>query len=175
MSATVEIRVSGPGDLPALEALYTEAFPEEPLVPLVRSLLTEVPGARSLVAQRDGALAGHIVFVDCTIPGHEHRVALLGPLAVTPSRQRQGIGSHLAHAGLGREAARGTDLVFVLGDPAFYGRFGFTPGAPTAPPQPIPEEWRPAWQCKQIGSSPPPGGAVLTVPPPWDVPAYWLP
>ena len=51
----------------------------------------------------------------------------LGPIAVLPDRQRQGVGSTLVRAGLEACACAGHDVVFVLGSPAFYGRFGFVP------------------------------------------------
>jgi len=49
----------------------------------------------------------------------------LSPLGVVPNMQRQGIGSELVEAGLEACLSQGVDLVFVLGSPAYYGRFGF--------------------------------------------------
>jgi len=50
----------------------------------------------------------------------------LGPIAVEPSRQRVGIGSGLIGDGLSRANAAGWQGVFVLGDPSYYERFGFS-------------------------------------------------
>jgi putative acetyltransferase len=50
----------------------------------------------------------------------------LAPLAVTPARQRQGIGSQLVREGLRACAAAGHRIVVVLGHPAYYPRFGFS-------------------------------------------------
>ena len=58
--------------------------------------------------------------------GKTHAVAGLAPLAVTPPRHRAGIGTALVQAGLADLRARGETLVFVLGDPVYYRRFGFS-------------------------------------------------
>jgi putative acetyltransferase len=50
----------------------------------------------------------------------------LGPIAVRPDRQRRGIARRLIEAGLARAAADGWQAVFLLGNPAFYERFGFS-------------------------------------------------
>jgi predicted N-acetyltransferase YhbS len=55
----------------------------------------------------------------------ESPVALLGPIGVHPESQRRGIGSALVRAGLGEAGRRGEPAVILLGDPAYYGRFGF--------------------------------------------------
>jgi len=49
----------------------------------------------------------------------------LAPVAVLPGRRRAGIGSALIREGLKRARRQGHEAVFVLGDPAYYGRFGF--------------------------------------------------
>jgi putative acetyltransferase len=51
----------------------------------------------------------------------------LGPLGVEPGWQRRGVGSALMHAILGGAEACGETLVGLVGDPAYYGRFGFAP------------------------------------------------
>ena len=50
----------------------------------------------------------------------------LAPLAVGKDHRRRGIGSALVREGLARLAARNEEIVFVLGDPVFYERFGFS-------------------------------------------------
>jgi putative acetyltransferase len=55
-----------------------------------------------------------------------HEVVGLAPLAVAPDLQRRGIGSALIRAGHRHLAARGERLVFVLGCPAYYARFGYS-------------------------------------------------
>ena len=171
----IEIREGVPGDLDMIEKLYPDAFPEEDLLPLVRDLLREPATALSLVAFADKALAGHVIFTRCGIAGGNEKVALLGPLAVAPAWQRQGIGSAIVRAGMQMLENVGASHVYVLGDPAYYSRFGFAPEASVAPPYPLPEEWREAWQSKSLHGTMPPVGDTLKVPQPWLQPALWAP
>jgi putative acetyltransferase len=110
----------------------------------------------------------------CGIAGTADRPALLGPLAVAPGWQRRGIGTALVRDGLRRLREIGATQVLVLGDPAYYGRFGFRPESGVIPPGPVPPQWREAWQSLALGD-----GAVgrgrLDVPPPWRRPELWTP
>lgn len=175
MSPETEIRENRPGDWAALETLYPAAFPDEDLLPLVKDLLLETSGVLSLVAIIDTSLAGHVIFTTCGIAGTTEALALLGPLAVSPARQRQGIGSALVRTGLRRLEKTGVTQVCVLGDPGWYGRFGFVPETGVTPPCPLPQEWRGAWQSIRFPGSEPPHPGRLTVPPPWQQPALWGP
>jgi putative acetyltransferase len=173
--AEIEIRESAPGDLAPIEGLYREAFPQEDLLPLVGALLKEGESVLSLVAVRGGALVGHGAFTIGGVEGGSVRVALLGPLAVAPGEQQQGIGSAIVRAGLKRLERDGVASVFALGDPAYYGRFGFAPETQVAPPYAVPQEWRDAWQSLSLGSAIAPEAGTLCVPPPWRRPALWAP
>lgn len=170
-----EIRESVPGDLSAIEAIYPDAFPEEDLVPLVRDLAKNTPGTLALVAIANKAIAGHIVFTPCGVAGRSGEVALMGPLAVAGAWQGRGIGSALVRAGLDRLQLAGYLHVYVLGDPAYYRRFGFEAEASVAPPYPLPEAWRGAWQSKRLESTAPHPKGLLRVPPVWNQPALWAP
>lgn len=171
----IEIRNSRADDLPAIERLYPRAFPDEDLLPLVRQLLTEEPGILSLVAEAGDAAAGHILFTLCAITGSDARAALLAPLAVAPEWQRKGIGSALIREGLDRLGQAGVAHVYVLGDPAFYGRSGFRMETGVAPPYPLPEEYREAWQSLGLGGATPLGRGELLLPEVWMQPALWGP
>lgn len=83
----------------------------------------------SLVAEKDGTIAGHILFSPITIETKTGAVAALSlaPMAVLPELQRQEIGSELVRRGLERCRALGHEIVIVLGHSAYYPRFGFTP------------------------------------------------
>lgn len=85
----------------------------------------------SLVAVEDASDGAHVVgHVLCTRADLDGRPALgLGPLSVIPARQRTGIGSALMHAVLGAAEGRDERVVGLLGDPAYYRRFGFVPAA----------------------------------------------
>jgi putative acetyltransferase len=171
----IEIRPSQPDDMASIEKLYPAAFPEEDLLPLVWQLLTEDPGILSLVAEAGDATVGHVLFTLCEISGSEARAALLAPLCVAPQCQRKGFGSALIRDGLTRLEQNGVTHVYVLGDPAYYGRSGFKPETGVAPPYPLAEEYRAAWQSLGLGSAPPPDHGKLKLPDVWMQPALWAP
>ena len=169
------IREGLPTDTVAIERLYSEAFPDEDLLPLVRDLHGELSGVRSFIAHADEAVLGHVVFTTCGVAGQTVKGALLGPLAVAPAQQRRGIGTAIVRAGLHHLEIAGTTQVFVLGDPAYYGRFGFEPDDHVTPPYPLPEAWHGAWQSLGLRNVDPPLHGDLLVPQPWRQPALWAP
>jgi putative acetyltransferase len=175
MTAEFEMRDSVADDLAALESLYPKAFPDEDLLPLIRDLLQDPAITMSIVATIDSRIVGHAIFTSCGIEGHAIDASLLGPLAVTPARHGQGIGSALVRAGLRRLTDSGTQVVCVLGDPAFYGRLGFQPDLSIKPPYPLPEAWIGAWQSLHLGDVPSPCAGKLIVPEQWLKPALWAP
>lgn len=80
----------------------------------------------SLVATSDdGSIVGHIAFSPVRINGKPGRWYGLAPISVAPQMQRQGIGRALIREALARLAALDADGCALLGDPAYYGRFGF--------------------------------------------------
>jgi putative acetyltransferase len=107
--------------------------------------------------------------------GSSVNAALLGPLAVAPAWQRQGIGSAIVRAGLRRLEDANVSRVYVLGDPAYYGRLGFLPETLVEPPFPLPAEWDGAWQSRDLGKTTTPCAGKLSVPPQWLQPALWAP
>jgi len=173
--ATIAIRPTTPADVPALEALYAAAFPDEDLVPLVRALMAEPDGVISLVAEESGAVAGHLAFTMCDVEGQDVRAALLGPLCAAPDRQGRGIGSTLVKAGFERLRAGGVTTVLVLGDPAYYGRFGFAAGHAIDAPYDLPPDYVAGWQALSIDAGKTLPQGRLTVPPVWQLEALWLP
>ncbi len=171
MIGKLAIRESKPGDMSAIETLYREAFPEEDLSPLVAELLSGRQGVLSLVGTENQRLSGHIVFTTCSVAEKTDKVALLGPLAVLPACQRQGIGNALIDAGLQRLTRDKMRQVFVLGDPAYYRRFGFQVEDDVTPPYPLPPQWQGAWRSLSLQGDPVQG--TLQVPPPWRHRALW--
>ena len=175
MPVAPEIRISNAGDIDAIVSMYPQAFPDEDLVPVVRKLLAEPEVALSLVAMVDDLVVGHVVFTTCAVEGSNLRASLLAPLAVAPAFRRQGIGSEIVRAGLQRLTDSGVGGVFVLGDPAYYSRFGFVPDSTVQPPYPLPAEWYTAWQSQYLGETTQPGAGKLAVPSQWLDPALWAP
>ena len=82
----------------------------------------------SLVAERDGRIIGHVAFSPVRLNGEPSKIVALGPLAVHPNNQGNGIGSRLVRTGLAKMAAAGATGCVVLGDPKYYSRFGFEVG-----------------------------------------------
>lgn len=75
----------------------------------------------------DGVLAGAIRYWPISIVGERtHKALLLGPVAVHPTRQGEGLGGHLISESIGRAAELGWDRVMLVGDAPYYKRFGFT-------------------------------------------------
>lgn len=169
----IELRPSTAADLAAIEVLYRAAFPEEDLLPLIRRLLREREGVLSLVAVSASGITGHLAFTRCTVEPGGGTVALLGPLCVAPAVQKQGIGSRLVRSGLEQLGNWKAEQVLVLGDPAYYGRFGFLPGSGISPPYPLPDNWAEAWQFLDLGTSKARISGVLVVPPVWQDRALW--
>ena len=175
MVEEIEIRESIPSDAALLEKLYRGAFPDEDLLPTVRELLSEKTIVLSLVGIADGDLVGHVIFTTCGIAEGTDKVSLLGPLAVAPVWQGHGIGGALVREGLRRLENAGAIQVYVLGDPAYYGRFGFEPEVGVTPPYPLPAEWRGAWQSIRLSRVGRPPHGRLSVPHPWLRPVLWAP
>jgi len=92
---------------------------------IVRALRADGDLTLSLVSEMKDGVAGHVAFSPVAIDGRHADWFGLGPLSVRPDRQRQGIGSALVARGLELFRARGAEGCVVLGDPGFYGRFGF--------------------------------------------------
>jgi putative acetyltransferase len=82
----------------------------------------------SLVAEAGGVPVGHVAFSPVTA-GRGPAGAGLGPLAVAAAYRRRGIAARLVQAGLDACRAAGLGWVVVLGEPAYYERFGFRPAA----------------------------------------------
>ncbi len=116
-------------DRAAIDALLVGAFPGPGEAALVSALRASSALSTSLVAEQDGAIVGHVAFSPVEVGGSPAQASGLGPLAVDARRRRLGIGEALVRAGLDARRAAGDRLVVVLGEPAYYGRFGFGPAS----------------------------------------------
>jgi putative acetyltransferase len=125
------IRLATRCDREAVREIYLRTFPDgenQIVSTLAVNLLSEAtsPDTISLVAESDGALEGHIAFSPVTIEsGKNWQGYILAPLGVAPEYQRRGIGSRLVGNGMERLSSTGVNVLFVYGDPKYYGRFGF--------------------------------------------------
>lgn len=126
----MEIRAERTRDIAGVRAVNEAAFETSTEANLVDALREQVEPFVSFVADADGSLVGHILFSPVTLSGHTAlRIMGLAPMAVVPAEQRRGIGSALTRAGLDRCRDLGCCAVVVLGHPAYYPRFGFTPAS----------------------------------------------
>ena len=131
----IRIRPETRHDAGTIHDLLVGAFPTPVEAGLVDRMRRDGDLVLSLVAAHvDGAIVGHVAFprLRVVVSGVGYRAVGLAPLAVAETRRRQGIGAELVQRGLAQLRAQDETLVFVLGDPAYYGRFGFT--AETARP-----------------------------------------
>ena len=173
MGQKLEIRESRARDREAIEALYPRSFPDEDLLELVSTMLREPAVTVSLVAAKAERVAGSIMFTRGSVTGRAPKVALLAPLAVDPEYQGQGIGTALVREGLRRLEREGITAVYVLGDPAYYGRLGFSRETLVSPPYPLPSGWADAWQSLHLAGSPAGISGTLSLPEFWHDPALW--
>jgi predicted N-acetyltransferase YhbS len=114
-------------DLWEIEALYDTCFAPGRTALSSYRLREDVPpvAGLSLVARDDlKILAGAIRFWPVEVGGHP--TLLLGPVAVHPTRQGEGLGALLIQASLERAGPQGWDRVMLVGDAPYYGRYGFT-------------------------------------------------
>ena len=142
------IREARASDGAAIRKVHEDAFAgvDEHVPDLTMALLADETARPMLVlvAEVDGDVVGNVIFSTVRVSGCEQVSAyLLVPLAVAKRVQRQGLGRDMIETGLRMLHARGAKVVFVLGDPRYYGRFGFKPGHRVQAPYdlPYPEAW----------------------------------
>lgn len=121
------IREESAGDELGVFVVNEDAFVGPVEAAIVDALRIACDDRLSLVAERDGAIVGHILFtpVEIASAGGPIRGYGLAPMAVRTAWQRRGIGSALIVEGLERLRAAGAPFVLVIGHPDYYPRFGF--------------------------------------------------
>ncbi|MEM5518534.1 N-acetyltransferase [Henriciella sp. AS95] len=121
------IRPARAEDADAIIALNDAAFGTPDESKIVAQLLADGDSLASLVAHDDREILGHIQLFRILIDGDDI-AAGLGPMSVTPERQKSGIGRGLIKLGMTMMEGQGRELVFVLGHPDYYPKYGFSPG-----------------------------------------------
>ncbi len=136
----INIRRELPEDKEAIWQVNEAAFGRPAEAALVDALRRRGVVTLSLVAERAGEVVGHILFSPVTITNEAGGVVTpalsatavavaLGPMAVSPTCQREGIGSQLVQTGIAMLRQAGHKILIVLGHPEFYPRFGFAPAS----------------------------------------------
>jgi putative acetyltransferase len=126
------IRPETPADVDAIYTVNKQAFDgregEPRLVDAIRKSNDFIPEL-SLVAVENDHVIGHILFSRIYIQSENEQLPALAlaPMAILPEYQKQGIGSALVRHGLEECKRLGYTLIIVLGNPAYYARFGFAP------------------------------------------------
>lgn len=141
----ITIRPETSDDAPAIHALTRRAFATVPYADgdeqdLIDRLREAGALLLSLVAERDGAIVGQVTLSPAT---HETGVAgwlALGPVSAEPDLKHQGIGSALIRAAIDWMKAQGASGCILLGNPAYYGRFGFAV-SPAQSPENLPGQY----------------------------------
>lgn len=124
----MSIRMATPGDRAAIRLVEEHAFGQAAEAGLVDALVESTDAVLELVAVEEGAVVGHILFSRLYVEkdGERTPAVALAPLAVEPSFHGTGIGGALVREAHVRLKAAGETLSIVLGDPDYYGRFGYS-------------------------------------------------
>lgn len=141
---TLNIRHSRDDDRAAIHKVEQAAFGRDDEANLVDKLIAAGDAVLELVAERDANIVGHILFTRLRVdsPHGAFDAVALAPLAVAPDAQGEGVGSALVGEAHRMLQDVGERLSVVLGEPGYYGRFGY-------------EHARAAsfdcdWQCKEL-------------------------
>ncbi|GAA3878990.1 N-acetyltransferase [Saccharothrix violaceirubra] len=161
------IRRETPADVDVIREVTSAAFAARPggeagLVDALRADPGWIP-ALSLVAEVAGEVVGHAVATRASIG------VGLGPVSVRPDHQRAGVGSALLHAVLGAADALDEPAVVLLGNPAYYARFGFVLAADHGITPPV-AEWAPHFQVRTLSAWTPSLAGPFTYAAPFSTP-----
>lgn len=155
----IHLMRASPAESPAILEVIKAAFSGDngrEIAALAENLMAD-PSAEpviSLVAKLESTVVGQVLFTRARVEDHSNDVSasILAPLSVHPACHGRGIGSLLVERGLTESRDAGQDLVFVLGHPDFYQRFGFVPAGVRGfeAPFPIPVQHADAWMIQQL-------------------------
>lgn len=122
------IRTATPKDREAIRLVEEHAFGQKVEAGLVDALVDEGDALLELVAEEEGAIVGHVLFSRLFVEQNERKfpAVALAPLAVEPAFHGTGIGGALVREAHLRLKDAGEKLSVVVGDPEYYGRFGYS-------------------------------------------------
>lgn len=123
----IEIREELPADVTAIRQVNNRAFEQDQEGNIVDALRSNGAALLSLVASLNGQVVGHIMYTPSSVGPLSG--AALGPMAVLPEHQRQGIGRQLIEAGNRKLKDAGYAFIVVVGHADYYPRFGFRPAS----------------------------------------------
>ena len=124
----IQIRQEQVADIDGIGSVHEAAFGNSGEARLVSLLRDSGRAVVSLVALIDEQMVGHILFSPVTVEHSREGFNAVGlaPVGVLPGFQRQGMGAALINRGLEVCSANLCDAVVLVGDPAYYSRFGFS-------------------------------------------------
>ena len=155
----LQVRKALESDKQAISDVVIAAFGEvqgQEIADLIADLLADSSSQTllSLVVTTDDNVVGHILFTNARIKHCQRMVSsvILAPLSVHPEYQNQGIGGQLIKQGLKQLKAMGVELVFVLGHPGYYPKYGFSAAGIKGfdAPYPISPENSGAWMVQEL-------------------------
>jgi putative acetyltransferase len=128
----IRIRPEVSRDIEAIDKVTVEAFRNAPHTDhteqyIVKALRNTGALTISLVAELDGEVVGHVAISPVSLSDGTKHWYGLGPISVVPKLQGAGIGTQLMQVVLGKLKSLGASGCVLLGDPAYYKRFGFRP------------------------------------------------
>jgi putative acetyltransferase len=124
----INIREERPDDVPTVRDLNRRAFGQDQESNIVDALRANGAALLSLVATMNDRVVGHIMYSSAVV-GNCVKGAALGPMAVLPEYQRQGIGSKLIEVGNRKLKDAACPFIIVVGHANYYPRFGFRPAS----------------------------------------------
>lgn len=175
----MHLRPTGFIDIEAVAAVNRAAFGSDVEADLAGALMPDaafVPELSIAAENGGGELVGHVLFTRAWLVRDDAGPPvplLLAPLAVVPEWQSRGIGTAIVREAVERARDAGEVAVLVLGDPVYYGRFGFIEATPLGlrAPYPVPEY---GWQVLEFSPGALDGVAgTVRVAPPLDDPELW--
>lgn len=154
----IHVRAEAPADAAAIDTLTVAAFLDAPHTShteqcIIKALRSANALTISLVAEMSGEIVGHVAISPVTVSDGALGWFGLGPVSVLPTHQGHGIGSGLVREALRRLEEQGGAGCVVLGEPAYYSRFGFRQEPGLLLPE-VPQEY---FQALPFGRSVPCG------------------